>query len=422
MKLFLKLLLILSISNSFLFAEENYISWKQNQSFSHIEFKKFNNDILSQIPSQKLGKFVPITGNLEQLKYFFNELKKSKNKKVRIAHYGDSLILGDIITESLRQRMQENFSGKGIGFVSIIADDYRMKRSINQSYSTDWDYASFVTRNPDQLPFGINGTIAIPKPGSWVRYETTQIFKTLNSFDVIKIYYSNADKTSTIQFIIDNNSPQKMNLEFNNSIQEIVLNVKSGKKFELQFVNGKRPYLYGVSLESTTGVYVDNFPMRGNSGASLAEILPQMLNDFNKYLDYDLIIFNYGANVSSPNKGIYSVYENKMISVIEEFKRSFPKTSFLLVSVADKTIKKGSQFLTNPDVPLLLESQRRIAERTNIAFWNLWEAMGGNNSMKDWVDSAPPQALKDYSHFTPEGGDRVGELLYEALMDAGKKF
>jgi hypothetical protein len=379
-------------------------------------------DITATINQPKLGKFLPITGNLDQLKYFFNELKKSKNKKVRIAHYGDSLLLGDIITESLRERFQENYSGKGIGFASIIADDNRMRKTLIQSYSNDWNYASFVTRNPDQLPYGINGTVAVPNPGSWVKYVTTQVYRYTSSFDIVKIYYSNADKSSLIQYSMDNNPSKKMNLDGGDGVLEISIDTKGAKEFELQFLNGKRPYFYGVSLESATGVYVDNFPMRGNSGASLAEILPKTFQDFNKYLDYDLIIFNFGANVSSPNKGIYSVYENKMIGVIEEFKKAFPKTSFLLVSVADKTVKRGSQFLTNPDVPLLLESQKRIAELTHIAFWNLWEAMGGNNSMKDWVDAAPPQALKDYSHFTSEGGERVGELLYNALMDASRKF
>ena len=392
-----------------------------NQASDVKEFETVEKDNLAFIQQQKLGKFVPITGNVSQLEHFFTELKRSKNKKIRIAHYGDSLLMGDIITEYLRDKFQEKYTGKGIGYLNIISDDFRMRRSIMQSYSDDWQYTSFVTRNPDQLPYGINGTVAKPKPGSWVKYETTTMFKNISSFDIVKVFYSNADKSSTLKYSIDNGSQQKLNLEPGDNIKEAVINKPNSKTFQLQFVEGKVPYIYGISLESNTGVYIDNFPMRGNSGASLADIAPKTLSDFNNLLDYDLIIFNYGANVSSPNLGIYNVYENKMVSVIEEFKKIFPKASFLLVSVADKTIKKGSQFLTNPEVPSLLETQKRIAAKTNIAFWNLWEAMGGNNSMKDWVDASPPQALKDYSHFTTEGGSRVAELLFEALMSVDKK-
>ncbi len=385
------------------------------------EFETAEKDNLVNPLQPKLGKFVPITGNIRQLEHFFSELKKSKNKKIRIAHYGDSLLLGDIITEYLREKFQDKYSGKGIGYLSIVADDYRMRRSIMQSYSDDWQSTSFVTRNPEQFPYGINGTVTKPKPGSWVKYESVPMFKSTSSFDIVKVFYSNADKSSSLKYSIDKSTPQNLNFEPGDDIRQVTINKPNSKTFELQFIDGKAPFIYGISLESSTGIIIDNFPMRGNSGASLAEISAKTLTDFNKLMDYDLIIFNYGANVSSPNVGIYTVYENKMVSVIEGFKKIFPKTSFLLISAADKTVKKGSQFITNPDVPVLLESQKKIAERTNIAFWNLWEAMGGNNSMKDWVDASPPQALKDYAHFTTEGGSRVGELLFESLMDADKR-
>ena len=386
---------------------------------------KFRKDIKDQLnynSQQKLGKVISLGGNLDQLKYFFNALKNSKNKKVRIAHYGDSLIMGDLITETLREKFQEKFSGMGVGYISIVPDDFRMRRTVSQSSSDDWDYASFMTRNAEKLPYGISGAVAVPKNGSWVKYETTQAFKSASSFDIFKLFYNNADKSSTVQIIFDNGTIKKLNLESGNDIQELILDVKDSKKIELQFLNGKKPYFYGVSLESSKGIYIDNFSMRGNSGVVLLEIDSKIIQDCNKYLDYSLIIFNYGANVSSPNKGIFALYENKMVSVIEEFKKIFPNTSFLLVSVADKTIKRANQFITDPDVPLLLESQKRIAERTGIAFWNLWEAMGGNNSMNTWVNAAPPQALKDYAHFTNEGAERVGELFFESIIDAFQKY
>jgi len=386
------------------------------------QFRENTKDQLNYNPQQKLGKFIPLSGNLEQLKYFFKALKNAKNKKVRIAHYGDSLIMGDLITETLREKFQEKFSGMGVGYLPIVSDDYRMRRTISQSSSDDWEYASFMTRNAEKLPYGINGTVAIPRNGSWVKYEVTQAFKSASSFDIFKFFYNNADKSSTIQIIFDNGTTKKINLESGNDIKELTFNIKDSKKIELQFLSGKRPYFYGVSLESSTGIYIDNFSMRGNSGVTLLEIDPKIIQDCNRYLDYNLIILNYGANVSSPNKGIFTLYENKMVNVIEQFKKIFPNTSFLLVSVADKTIKHSNQFMTDPDVPLLLECQKRIAERTGIAFWNLWEAMGGNNSMNTWVNAAPPQALKDYAHFTQEGAERVGELFFDSIIDSFQNY
>ncbi len=379
----------------------------------------------SNIPLiEQLGKFVPLTGNLDQMKYFYQALLKAKTKGVRIAHYGDSLILGDVITEYLRENFQEKFTGRGAGMLGIVSDDFRMRRTTVHSYSTDWEYYSFITRNPKQVPFGISGGVSIPKPGSWVKYECSKALKSSSSFDVVKVYYTFAESNSTIQYSIDNGPLKTTTLEPGTDVKELVIPASSASKvFYMKFVSGKEPTFYGASLEtSKNGVIVDNFPMRGNSGASLLEIPETTLRDFNKHLDYDLIILNYGANVSSPNKGIYTVYENKMVNVIEQYKKAFPTTSFLIVSSGDRTIKKGSSFITNPDVKLLLEAQKKITERTGVAFWNLWESMGGENSMTNWVDAAPSMAMKDYAHFTNNGGERVAELFFQSLMDGFQKY
>ena len=46
----------------------------------------------------------------------------------------------------------------------------------------------------------------------------------------------------------------------------------------------------------------------------------------------------------------------------------------------------------------------------------MYAAMGGQGSMARWVKQSPPLAGPDYVHFTPRGADRMGDMLYEALM------
>ena len=77
----------------------------------------------------------PITGNVAQLKGFFKALKNSKKKQVRIAHYGDSIIEGDLITADFRQKMQSKFGGKGVGFLSITSQDIQFRVTTKQSFS-----------------------------------------------------------------------------------------------------------------------------------------------------------------------------------------------------------------------------------------------------------------------------------------------
>ncbi len=375
------------------------------------------------IQNNNLGKYVPITGNTAQLKYFFDVLKETGKKRVRVGYYGDSIILGDVISEYVRQYLQEKFGGNGIGFVPIIAQDIKMRQSVYHDFSNDWNSVSIVTRNPQRLPYGISGNVAIPAPDSWVKYQTTNYLRSTRSFESARIFYNNADESSTIECTLNGSSQSIINFKNGSSINQSAINSRVPiTSLLMKFISGKKPYIYGVSLESNTGLYVDNFSMPGNSGVSLLDLDDNMLRSFDKLMNYKLLIFNYGANVTSPNKGIYTVYESKMVEVINKYKRLFPDCSIILISVEDKTMKIGSRFVTNPDVPIILEAQKRIAEKTNIAFWNLWEAMGGENSMYKWVTAAPPMALRDYAHFTPEGGERIASLFVKALLDQYSQF
>ena len=192
------------------------------------------------------------------------------------------------------------------------------------------------------------------------------------------------------------------------------------KNLRIEFPESDQGYFYGVSLENGNGVYVDNFPLRGNSGVDLQYIPDSVLKEFRQYLDYNLIILQFGLNVAGSIKRNYSWYEREMGKVINKLKDTFPQASILMISVHDKSMKRGSSFITDPSIFKLLKAQQNIAVETKIAFWNLFEAMGGKNSMPEWVDANPPLAFKDYIHFNNEGAKKIGDMLSEALISAYK--
>lgn len=369
--------------------------------------------------SHVLGTYTPLTGNTGQLNHFFEALKETKNKKVRIGHFGDSLLLGDVISEYLRRNMQEKFGGIGAGYMPITANDTRMRVSMVHRFSDDWETAAIITRNADNYPFGVSGSVAIPSTGSEVSYKATDHIPTMKSFKTARLFYSHAGSNSKIEYRFDEGKAEQIELKAGDNVNETELSAgKDAEMLEIEFVGGKKPFMFGVSMESGNGIYLDNFPMPGNSGVSLLEIPDEVLRDFNKMMNYKLIVLNYGANVNTPNPRSFIIYERKMLQVLDKFKKAFPEASFLIVSVADKTVKRGAEFKTDENIPRLLATQKKIAKKADVAFWNLWEAMGGENSMNKWVNAAPPMALKDYAHFTNKGGERVAELLTEAILDA----
>jgi len=61
-----------------------------------------------------------------------------------------------------------------------------------------------------------------------------------------------------------------------------------------------------------------------------------------------------------------------------------------------------------PVIPLLIQAQERIAFDNKLLFWNMFEAMGGENSMALFANSKPALANKDYTHLNFAGGRKVG--------------
>lgn len=362
------------------------------------------------------GKFVPITGNVKELYKFFRALKGSRTKKIRIAHYGDSILLGDVITENLRQNFQDKFGGDGLGFLSIKPDDIRMKRSVRQNVYGNWIMGSITKGNPKHFPIGISGLTEKATRNSRVKFQTTKFMRTSRSFKTARIFYSNAKSSSSIKYSFESGKKISRRLQPGTSIKQLVLNSpRLENSLDINFGGASGTYFYGVSFESGNGIYVDNFPLTGNSGVSLTQLKKKTLQEFDQYLNYKLIIIQFGVNATQLTMN-FSWYRNKMVRVINHFKKAFPSASILVVSVGDKSIKRGSRFVTDPKVLQLLKTQKEIVAKTNVAFWNLYEAMGGKNSLNRWVNAGPPLGLRDYIHFTNLGGKVVADLLTRALM------
>lgn len=70
-----------------------------------------------------------------------------------------------------------------------------------------------------------------------------------------------------------------------------------------------------------------------------------------------------------------------------------------------------------PGIKHLVRYQQHLAAEEGVAFWNLFEAMGGEGSMARMVEADPPMANHDYTHINFRGGKRIAGLLFEALME-----
>ena len=155
---------------------------------------------------------------IKQLSYFYDAVKNAKTKTVRIAHYGDSAIEGDLITSDIREALQNKFGGNGVGWLGIISQDITFRQTTKHSFSDNWESAALYSSNPKGLPLGISGEASVPKGNAWVQYETTRIRRSLKDFSLVRLYYANA-KNSTINYSFDGGTKQTAALKTGSALQ-----------------------------------------------------------------------------------------------------------------------------------------------------------------------------------------------------------
>lgn len=358
------------------------------------------------------------------LSRFFNSLKQANTskKKIRIAYFGDSVIEGDLITQDLRSLLQRTFGGKGVGFVPVASNVASFRRSIRHFFSPTWKSYSYLDTARNSTMPGISGycfkTAALPEDstGTWVRFEGSGLSDKLSRFYKVRLFYGKGGEGNFIHYQ-NNEGKQKLALNGADLINEVVLNQGEPlQNLSVSFTMKDPVTIYGLSFESEDGIIIDNYAFRGNSGMPLTKIPSSVYRKFDEHFNYDLVILHYGLNVVSSSVTDFSWYERGMTNVVAHLKSSFQNSSFLLVSVSDKSYNNNGTFETDPSVPLLVEAQRKVAEKEGIAFWNLYSAMGGYNSMVSWVNADTALANKDFTHFNFRGARKVGTLLYEDLM------
>jgi len=397
-----------------------------------------DNELLVVIPEKKHLEFQPITPHVEAvvnestalktvsvasadvttiedfssarngLSRFFSALDNIDHlgRPVRIAFVGDSFIEGDILVADFRAKMQEHFSGRGVGFLPITSVTEQYRPTIKQSANGWKTYSMIKDRNRKYV---ISGFQFEP-----LSQEASFHFQTVDR-------YPGLEEVSSLKFIYVGNEASEMMLKQDNETYSFQLPpadrvsqfelIGNFRKGTLQFKNPKGLKAIGIALEDNRGVIVDNFSMRGNSGIVLSQLDVESCRDLQEIRPYDLIVLQYGLNVANDSIREYSWYRNRMIEVVEHIQDCFPGADILVLGVSDRSRNGHS---TMPAVLSLLQAQRQMAESAEVAFWSIFNAMGGQNSMVKYVNYN--WASKDFTHLSFRGGREIANALYDALI------
>ena len=206
------------------------------------------------------------------------------------------------------------------------------------------------------------------------------------------------------------------------SFNKILLSESASSWAKLKIISNKTP-IYGISCEPKYGVVVDNFSFRGVVGENLNKISNALLAEINAKQKYDLVIFQYGVNLLfKPDETNFDYYERMIGPAFRKLKLHFKDSDFLLLSCSDRAFKYDGNWQTASGIDALIKLQSKLAYKYNMAFYNLYKSIGGNGTIVKWADSSYQMANKDYIHFNSRGARKVGNLLFNALINDYKKF
>lgn len=386
-------------------------------------------------------KTIQVTSNAKPaLHRFFDALDNAQNKKVRIMHYGDSQIEADRITAYFRNELQSKFGGYGVGLFSVI--DVAPKMSVNISYSDNWKrYSGFGQKDSEVKHTKYGALLSFcryaPIPNTttiedtttyhaWIKLLKPRVsFGRTKSYQQLHVFLSNTHSAVNYVILADNVVVKSGTIDANTPFEVIKADFSSTpEEITISFDGKDSPNILGLSLEGNTGVVADNIALRGSSGTVFSQLDHTMLSNMYANLNPNLIILEFGGNVMPYIKDEQGAkeYGNWFKSQISFLKRLNPNAAFIVIGPGDMSIKEKTEYVTYPNLEFVRDALRDAALSTNCLFWDMYEVMGGKNSMPTWVNATPPLAATDYIHFSPLGARKIGEEFYANLINMYKEY
>ena len=369
----------------------------------------------------------PNTSPLVPLKIFVDSIKYSRGS-VRVMYYGDSQIEGDRITSYLRSYLRKIRGGTGPGlFLPVMPVTYT--KSVNIRASSNWrryNYLSFrngVIAHNALGPFMAfcrympEGERSSTNVKSWIRI-IPSIFadSTTSKYDFLKILYRNTQEDVTIEVRADKFPVITDTLKISKELNEFICPLHNSKNVLIDFSGKASPDIYGISIESNSGIIVDNIPQRGSAGLEFTMVDKENLKESYRFLSPDLVILHYGLNIVKNIKKDYSYYEMGLRRQLALLKEVSPGTDFVVVGLTDMAYGEEDNIKSYPNIPEIIEAQKKASQESGVMFWDALKAMGGQSSIIKWFGMNPPLAKKDYVHFTDQGADTLARLMISDLL------
>ena len=385
------------------------------------------NDSLHKLETNVEGKIYYPGNRIDYIKRLKNKLRQGV---CQIVHYGDSQIEGDRITGYVRNRLQLAFNGGGPGFFPIKV--VYNQTSIDITTSGNWvRYAFFDRKQRRKVGHDMYGLFATYSRFTNYAKDTTGLpvskatftikpsaksYARLQHYTKFGLHYGNAMGKVKIKVYENGNIIKTDSLISDGKYHNYKLNfATTPKELKIELEARVSPDFYGITLDADTGVRMDNVAMRGEAGRIFTRMNYENYRQMSVDRQPDLFIFQYGGNTIPYMKTDQQLreYVEGLIFNMKWVKRANPNAMFMLLGPGDMTTSRNGQRLTYPFLPKLNDLMKEECMKNDVAYFSMYEAMGGENSMISWVKQG--MAASDYVHFSPKGTKLISEVFYQCL-------
>lgn len=354
---------------------------------------------------------------------FYAQLARTKKKEpgavTRIVHYGDSILVSDLVAGTARRRLQGAFGDAGHGFILLANPwEWYYHNDVAHRASDGWSTSRVVGPLNKDGRYGFGGVSFRGEPGATASFGTAEKGehgKKVSRFDVFYLEEAQGGEV-TVKVA---GREEKLSTKGDPGVSKVrSFAVPDGEaKLSLR-VTGGSPRLYGVALErDAPGVVYDSLGMNGARARLFDSMNAQHWADQMALRKPALVILQFGTNESEDPSMPGDWYEKSLAGLLEKVKAAAKGASVLVAAPIDRAEKDGAGKLrTKPQIPKYVELQRKVALEQGVAFFDTFDAMGGAGTMARWVKANPQLGTMDFTHPTPAGGEALGELLTHALV------
>lgn len=385
------------------------------QAFVEFSYKSFQ---LEDVQSN-------VIQNSAHLEDFFEHLYQQKtlnDRVINIVHIGDSHIQADYLTSVVRRNFQTYFGNAGRGLIVPlrVAGTNEPPNFISRS-NVKWLSKRCVHPN-EPLPIGIGGiTIETNDPGAnleiymndlWHDYTSQRLsvfyLKDPSSFSfIVKDTLGNElGSMDTTMSPFESFSEIKLKSPASAFIMEMRRNSavqNHATIFGLHLTNEKNGVMYHAI--GVNGAKYEHYNAARFFTRQTAALMPEVF------------IISLGTNEAVNFPYLDKNLTKHIDQLIASLRSANPLAKFILVTPPNAFRRKVKP---NPGINMVREVILQYAVENGYAFYDMYKAMGGETAANSW--KAAGLIRPDGVHFTKEGYEYQGNLLFSAIMRSYNEF